>query len=175
MSGIPEIKAKTLIKEAEKNYVKTNQPEIYISKMEAYNEGQICKMVSASYQVPQHGSGETYTFPMPGIGGKFRCLMCSCTLVMKNKEIQKTENQTCNNLRHSLDFRSPSVPYVVCVLPPQILQNCLSTQCQGNKVGRKGMVEQRRLGIYRKDAQWEGFTLKENYIDKSLGRHELDA
>lgn len=91
---------------------------------------------------------------------KFRCLMCSCILDMKNKEIQKTENQTCNNLCHCFDFRPPSVPYVVCVLPPQILQNSLSTQSQGNKVGRKGKVEQRRLGIYRKDAQWQGFPLQ---------------
>lgn len=125
-------------------------------------------MVSTSYQIPQYGSGGICTLPLPGTGGKSRWLMCSCNLITKNEESPKTEGQTCNNRYLCFDFHSPSIPQVVCVLPPQILQNSSSAQPQGNKVERKGKVEQKRMSTHRKDAQWEGLPYKRTILTNHL-------
>lgn len=80
-----------------------------MSKMEAYNKGQISKMISISYY-SVYLRRLTHFLCLELEISLSRCLMCSCNPVIKNKEIQKLEDQTCNNLCPCLDFCSPSAP-----------------------------------------------------------------
>lgn len=140
--------------------LQTNKSEIYISKWRHIQRVRLARWLAHPTKSSIVGLG-SLTHPLClelEISLDAWCAHATWLCRIKGFRNQKTRFAT--TCIFCPDLCSSSTPYIICMLPPQILQVRSSAQSLIKEINLGRKVGQKRLSIHRENAQWEGFPLQ---------------